>query len=182
MKIGIVIGSIREKRFGEQVGNWAAEQAAARDDAEYEVIDLRSFNVPLFTSATHPAMARGEYGSPEVNAWAEAIRGCDGLVFVTPEYNFSLPGGFKNAFDSIAEWRGKPIAFISYGSAGGHRAVVAWRSSVAVFGMHDIRPQVALIAGVDFHRGQAFEASEARNRDLDALFTELVATGKRLAG
>ena len=53
MKIGIVLGSIRENRFGQQVADWVMEQVAGRDDAEHELIDLKSFDVPLLTSPVH---------------------------------------------------------------------------------------------------------------------------------
>ena len=55
MKIGIIIGSIRDGRSGAAVGAWVAENAAQRADAEFEVIDLKAFDVPLLTSATVPA-------------------------------------------------------------------------------------------------------------------------------
>src|SRR5882724_9028388 len=63
-----------------------------------------------------------------VNALADAIRAADGVVFVTPEYNFSLPGGLKNAIDWVSRlpnqpFAGKPIAIqsASPGPLGGGR-------------------------------------------------------------
>lgn len=169
MKIGIIIGSIREGRLGGTVGAWVAEAAAGRTDATWELIDLRDFHVPLLTSSVHPMAARKQYDSPEVNAWSRAIDACDGFVFVTPEYNHSIPGAFKNAVDVLgSEWMGKPVAFVSYGSAGGHRAVEHWRGCLANFSMNDLRAQVALYLGTDY--GQEFAPLERRTGELSALF------------
>ena len=44
----------------------------------------------------------------------------DGYIFVSPEYNFGLPGGVKNAIDYLYhEWIGKPILIVTYGIKGG---------------------------------------------------------------
>ena len=81
---------------------------------------------------------------------------CDGYVFVTAEYNHSVPGTMKNAFDSLfGEWAGKPVAFVSYGADGGVRAVEHWRQIVGNLSMTDIRNQVALnIFGEDVENGE----------------------------
>ncbi|MFY9623675.1 MAG: NADPH-dependent FMN reductase, partial [Rhodoplanes sp.] len=63
-----------------------------------------------------------------VHALADAIRAADGVIFCTPEYNFSLPGGLKNAIDWVSRvpnqpFAGKPIAIesASPGPLGGGR-------------------------------------------------------------
>ncbi len=154
-KIGIILGSIREGRSGEAIANWVKEIADKRESGvEYELLDLKSFNVPLLESATVPGMANGQYDNANVQAWADAIKSCDGFIFVTPEYNHSVPGPFKNAFDSIAEWQGKTVAFIGYGFSGGVRAVEAWRLAVANFSMHQIRAQVEVNLITDMTDGE----------------------------
>jgi chromate reductase len=68
-------------------------------------------------------------GFPEpVTALADAIRAADGVIIVTPEYNFSIPGGLKNAIDWVSRlpsqpFAGKPIALqsASPGPVGGAR-------------------------------------------------------------
>ena len=154
-KIGIILGSIREGRSGEAIANWVKEIADKRESGvEYELLDLKSFNVPLLESAIVPGMANGQYDNANVQAWADAIKSCDGFIFVTPEYNHSVPGPFKNAFDSIAEWQGKTVAFIGYGFSGGVRAVEAWRLAVANFSMHQIRAQVEVNLITDITDGE----------------------------
>ncbi len=84
MKIGIILGSIREGRAGESVAHWVAQQAASREGATYELIDLKTFDVPLLTSATVPGAADKQYSDERVTRWSQAIDSCDGFVFVTP--------------------------------------------------------------------------------------------------
>ena len=65
----------------------------------------------------------------EANAWADAIRSADALIIVTPEYNWSIPGGLKNAIDWVSRmkdqpFKDKPVALQSAagGILGGSRA------------------------------------------------------------
>ncbi|WP_149359354.1 NADPH-dependent FMN reductase [Lolliginicoccus suaedae] len=181
MKIGIIIGSIRDDRKGALVGSWVSGAAKARDDADFTVIDLKAFDVPLLTSATVPGAANRQYDSDAVTAWGAAIDECDGFVFVTPEYNHGVPGGFKNAFDSIGpEWTGKTVAFVSYGADGGVRAVEHWRQIIANFHMHDVRTQVALGLFTDFD-DSGLALQDRREGELSTLLDHLVSLTERLA-
>ena len=72
-----------------------------------------------------------------VTAMADAIRAADGLIFVTPEYNYSIPGGLKNAIDWLSRlpkqpFAGKPVAIqsASQGVFGGARAQYHLRQSM----------------------------------------------------
>lgn len=184
MKIGIIIGSIREGRAGESVAQWIKSQADARssEDFTYEIVDLKEFNVPLLSSAIVPGAANKQYETDEVNAWSKAVDGCDGYIFVTPEYNHSIPGPFKNAFDSLAaEWQAKPVAFAGYGAAGGTRAVEHWRTIVANFNMLDIRGQLDLNLFSEFNEG-GFSPNERRPQELTAIFDDLENLANRLQG
>lgn len=177
MKIGIIIGSIRQKRRGEAVGAWVMEEAGKRTDAAFERIDLREFDVPLFTAPTNPAMADREYDSPEVTRWGETIDACDGFVFVTAEYNHSVPGVFKNAVDSLGpEWSDKAVGFVSYGADGGIRAVEHWRQIVANFRMMDVRAQVPLSIFTEFAADGSFTPAERRPRELATMLDQLTHT------
>lgn len=174
MNIGIIIGSIRDGRNGEAVANWVAERASQRTNADFELLDLKSFDVPLLTSATVPGAANKQYDSPQTQAWSDAVDACDGFVFVTPEYNHGVPGAMKNAFDSLgAEWAHKTVAFVSYGADGGIRAVEHWRAVVSNFHMVDIRSQVPLGLFTDWNDGN-FAPIDRRAGELDGLFDELI--------
>ncbi|AQP45811.1 NADPH-dependent FMN reductase [Tessaracoccus flavus] len=174
MKVGIIVGSIRDGRVGRGIADWVYEIASKRDDAEYELIDLKEFNVPLLTSGTHPMAAKRKYDSEEVQAWSNAIDPCDAYVFVTPEYNHGVPGALKNAVDCLGEeWIGKTIAFVGYGSVGGVRAIEHWRSIVANFSMVDIRAEVNISLFADFKEG-TFTPIDRRPDEVNALFDALV--------
>ena len=153
--IGVFLGSVRTGRIGSQVGAWVMEAGAERD-ADYRLLDLAEFDVPHLIAEVVPGAANKQYDDPAVTAWSKAVDACDGVVFVTPEYNHSIPGTMKNAFDSLfGEWAGKPVAFVGYGADGGVRAVEHWRQIVANLSMTDIRNQVVLnIFGEDVNDGE----------------------------
>ena len=153
--IGVFLGSVRSGRIGEHIGAWVMDAAAERD-ADYRLLDLADFDVPHLVAEVVPGAANKQYDAPAVTAWSKAVDTCDGFVFVTPEYNHSIPGTMKNAFDSLfGEWAGKPVAFVGYGADGGVRAVEHWRQIVANLSMTDIRNQVALnIFGEDVENGE----------------------------
>ncbi|MEJ6013927.1 NAD(P)H-dependent oxidoreductase [Corynebacterium sp. H127] len=139
MKIAVVLGSIREGRFGSQVANWAVSNIAGA-----ELVDLKSFNLPLLTSAPPMAM-KGKYDVPEQQAWADAMSKYDAYIFVTGEYNHGIPGALKNAIDSLGvELQGKKASFISYGFDGAIRAVDQLRIVLHNFSMRLPRAQVSI--------------------------------------
>ena len=79
IKIAIIIGSTRPGRNGEAVGKWVYEIAQKRSDAEFELVDIKDFNLPLLDEPMPPIM--GQYSKPHTKAWAAF----DSYVFVTPE-------------------------------------------------------------------------------------------------
>lgn len=180
MKIGIIIGSVRQQRKGEDVARWVLTLAQDRE-ATYELVDLRDFDLPVLTSPTVPAAANRDYDDERVMRWGETIDSCDGFIFVTPEYNHGVPGGFKNAFDCIyPEWVRKAVAFVSYGAASGFRVTEAWRPVVANADMYDIRAQVALSTFTDFD-GDTFAPADRCRDEAVALFTSLEAATAAMA-
>lgn len=179
MLIGIVVGSIREGRTGLQIGEWVKAQSADRD-AEYKLIDLKAFDVPLFDSATHPMMARKRYADARVQAWSDAIDACDAFVFVSPEYNHGVPGAFKNAVDSLgSEWQGKPYAIVGYGSVGGVRAIENWRQILANFSMMGVRNEININLFSDVRDGR-FRPTARQDASLQELFGALETLTERL--
>ena len=173
MKIGIIVGSVRRQRLGEAVARWVAQNAQARGDAEYEIIDLADFRLPVFDGDS-PMRSHKHYELPEVQRWSDAIDACDAYVFVTPEYNHSVPGAFKNAVDSLGpEWLGKSVSFVAYGADGGVRAVEHWRQILANFDMHDVRAQVSLGLFTDVD-DTGFAPLERRSAELTRMLDSLV--------
>jgi NAD(P)H-dependent FMN reductase len=104
LKIAIILGSTRPGRNGEAVARWVNEIAQKRTDAEFELVDIADFNLPLLDEPMPPSM--GQYTKPHTIAWAEKIGSFDGYVFVTPEYNHATSGALKNAIDFLFnEWK-----------------------------------------------------------------------------
>lgn len=173
MKIGLVLGSIRDHRKGASVAAWAESVASQRSDATYEVIDICDFALPLLADETLPAMRNKHYDDPRVQAFADRMDSCDAYLFITAEYNHGIPGAFKNAIDLLgSELNGKAVAFISYGAAMGSRAVEQWRLVVANFNMFDIRPQVMFSIFTDFNGNELVpsqRAVDSLNETLDVL-------------
>jgi chromate reductase, NAD(P)H dehydrogenase (quinone) len=73
----------------------------------------------------------------EVTAWGDAIRAADGVIIVSPEYNWSIPGGLKNAIDWVSRFKEvpfkeKPVALQSCagGALGGSRMQYQLRQSL----------------------------------------------------
>src|ERR1700712_3044548 len=118
LKIAVILGSTREGRNGEAVAKWVLNAASTRSAADYELVDLRDYPLPLFDEPMSPAYAPST--NPAVVRFADKIAEFDGYVFVTPEYNHSISGVLKNAIDYLyKEWNDKAAAFVSYGAFNG---------------------------------------------------------------
>lgn len=129
-RIALITTTTREGRLGEDIARWALELAQKRDDATFELVDLRDHPLPFFEAKTSPAYA--PIDTPAAKRWSETVAAFDGYVFVTAEYNHSITGVLKNALDYLyPEVRRKPATFIGYGAAGGVRAVEHLRNILA---------------------------------------------------
>src|SRR5258706_3256326 len=155
LRIAIILGSTRPGRNGEAVAKWVHEIAKKRTDAEFELVDIKDFNLPLLDEPMPPIM--GQYSKPHTKAWATRIGSFDGYVFVAPEYNHGISGALKNAIDFLfAEWNNKAAGFVSYGCAGGALAVVQLSLGLAVVQIATVRNQVFLSIFYDFENFHVF--------------------------
>src|SRR5260370_34864778 len=126
IKTAIVIGSTRPGRKAETVARWVYDIAKKRDDAEFEIVDIEDFNLPMLDEPMSPMM--GQYSQPHTKAWAAKIAPFDAFVFVTPEYNHGTSGALKNAIDLLyREWNNKAPRFVGTGGDAGTRALVPLR-------------------------------------------------------
>jgi NAD(P)H-dependent FMN reductase len=130
LDLKLIIGSTRPGRAAEHVIPWFAEKANQHPAFEVEVLDLRLWGLPMFaeTFATIGDFANPTFSSPRVKEWNTKIAEGDAYVFMTPEYNHSVPAVLKNAIDSVFAtfaFRNKPFGCISYSGsiAGGVRAI-----------------------------------------------------------
>ncbi|MER6061092.1 NAD(P)H-dependent oxidoreductase [Streptomyces sp. NPDC001792] len=125
-KLLIIVGSVREGRFGPVVGSWVAEQAREHGGFEVDVVDLADVDIPLALPVESPKFAGDAYPRPAGMArLTSALEEADAFVVVTPEYNHSYPASLKAAIDwHFTQWTAKPVAFVSYGGAAGGRHAV----------------------------------------------------------
>jgi len=131
LRVGIILGSTRQGRFGEQPANWILEKAKGTEGIETELIDLRDHPLPFFDEAVPPSMWNGNYPSEIIKKWNETIKSFDAFIIVAPEYNHGYSAVLKNALDYAFEgWKKKPVAFVSYGGLGGARSVEQLRQVV----------------------------------------------------
>jgi len=148
LKIAIVISTTRAARFGHKPAQWIRDIAAQRDDIDTEIVDLRDFPMPFFDEVASNAWAPSQ--NPIARQWQKKVAAFDGYIFVTAEYNHSMPAVLKNALDYASpEWNKKAASFVGYGAMGGSRAVEHLRLIAAELDLATIRRGV-YIQGADF--------------------------------
>jgi NAD(P)H-dependent FMN reductase len=125
-KLVIVIGSVREGRFGPVVASWVADQATAHGGFDVTVLDLADYDIPVSLPAEPPKYAGNAYPRPaDMAELTTTLDAADAFILVTPEYNHSYPASLKAVIDwHFTQWTAKPVAFVSYGGAAGGRHAV----------------------------------------------------------
>ena len=102
MKIGIIVGSTRPGRKAAAVAEWVYEILKTREDAEFEIVDIDEYRLPLLDEPIPPSLNR--YSQEHTKTWAAKIDSLDAYIFVTPEYNHSTSAALKNAIDFLASF------------------------------------------------------------------------------
>lgn len=176
IRIAVIIGSTRPGRVGESVGRWVYEIASRHTGAEFELVDLKDFNLPLLDERFPPS--QGQYSKEHTKAWSAKIKSFDAYVLVSPEYNHGTSGALKNALDFLyTEWNNKAADFVSYGSAGGTRAVEQLRLVMAELQVATVRNQVMLSLFTDFGNFTTFKPHERQETAVTNMLDQLVAWG-----
>jgi NAD(P)H-dependent FMN reductase len=179
IKIGIIIGSTRPGRKGEAVAKWVYEVAQKRSDAEFELVDIKDFNLPLLDEPVPPS--RGQYSKEHTKVWAAKVDSFDAFVFVTPEYNHGTSAALKNAIDFLfKEWNNKAAGFVSYGGASGVRAVESLRLVMGELLVADVRAQVALSLFTDFENFSIFKPAPQQEQSVNVMLDQVIAWGGAL--
>lgn len=174
LRIAIILGSTRPGRKTEPVARWVFDHARQRGDAEYELVDIAEFDLPLLDEPVPPSQHK--YSKDHTKRWSEKIASFDGYVFVTPEYNHSTSGALKNAIDFLySEWNNKAAGFVSFGSSGGTRAVEHLRLIMGELQIADVRSQVALSLFTDFENFSAFKPQALHEKSLKSMLDQLIA-------
>ena len=147
-KIAIIISTTRATRFGEKAAKWIHAIAAARADMSVELIDLREYPMPFFDELASNAWVPSK--NEVAQRWQKKVAEFDGYIFVTAEYNRSMPAVLKNALDyAFPEWNHKAAAYVGYGSVGAARSIEHLRLTCVELQMVPTRHGVH-IQGADF--------------------------------
>lgn len=179
-RIAIVVGSTRPGRKADAVARWVHGIASRRSDAQYEILDIADYNLPLLDEPVPPSM--GQYSREHTKKWAAAVAGFDGFVFVTPEYNHATSGALKNAIDFLfREWNHKAAGFVGYGSAGGVRAIENLRLVMGELMVADVRVAVQLSLFTDFENFSTFKPGEHHEKTVGQMLEQVVAWANALA-
>jgi len=172
LNIGIIVGTTREGRVSPQVASWVQKKATAINDNNYTIVDIKDYKLPLLGESAD---------TTGIEKWNQTLAGLDGFIFVTGEYNHSLPASLKNALDSAKEvWANKPAGIVSYGSVGGTRAAEHLRTILGELQMADVRGHVALSMFTDFEQWQTFKPQPLHDQNMELLLTQLDAWGNAL--
>jgi NAD(P)H-dependent FMN reductase len=131
----IIIASTRPGRVGPSVASWIHQRAIAHGGFDVELIDLAEVNLPMFDEPKHPRLR--QYVHQHTKDWSATIDRADAFIFVIPEYNYGFNAAIKNAIDYLnAEWKHKPVGFVSYGGVGaGTRAVQMLKQVITALSM-----------------------------------------------
>jgi len=179
LRIAVIIGSTRPGRNGEAVAKWVYKIAQKRSDAEFELVDIKDFNLPLLDEPVPPSL--GQYRKDHTKVWAAKIDSFDAYVFVTPEYNHGTSAALKNAIDFLfKEWNNKAAGFVSYGGAGGARAVEQLRLVLAELQIATVRNQTLLSMFTDFENFSVFKPAPAQENSVNAMLDQVIAWGGAL--
>ncbi len=118
----VIVGTVRQGRVGRKVADWYLNEASkAAPDMNFTLLDVAGLDLPVFHEATPPMMHQYSNVQEQV---AKHIAAADGFIFVTGEYNHSVPGSLKNFLDYVnTEWRHKAAAYVGYGTIGGVRSI-----------------------------------------------------------
>ena len=180
IRVAVITGSTRPNRHSESVAEWVLGRAAIRGDIEAELVDLATIDLPIYDEPMPPIM--GEYAHEHTRAWAATIDAFDAFVFVTPEYNRSIPAVLKNAIDFLyAEWNDKAAGFVSYGAdAGGARAIEHLRVVLGELRVADVRTMVPLSLVHDFEGFTEFTPGETARSKADEMLAQVASWGRAM--
>jgi NAD(P)H-dependent FMN reductase len=171
--LAVVVGSTRPGRVGLPVARWVCDQAENHGAFAVELVDLAEVALPLLDEPNHPRL--GDYQHDHTRAWSATVARADAFVFVTPEYNHGYPAALKNAIDYLyAEWRDKPVGFVSYGGvAGGTRAVAQLETVVSPLKMVPVPEGVIVPFVHKMVTDGRFQPGDVQERSATAMFDEL---------
>ena len=143
-RVLVFYGSYRSDRMGIRLAHFVVERLRACGD-DVELIDAKQADLPML-DRMYKEYPKGQ--APErLERLAGQIRGADGFVFITGEYNWGIQPGLKNLTDHfLEEWFWRPAAIASYsaGRLSGARASTAWHGTLSEMGMVVVSSTIAV--------------------------------------
>ncbi|WP_067659938.1 NADPH-dependent FMN reductase [Nocardia harenae] len=145
LRLAVVIGSVRDGRFGPTVARWFTEIAAKDGRFTVDVIDLADHELPVGLPAVPPVMDPNPERPEGMRGLTEALDRAEAFVIVTPDYNRSYPAALKAAIDwHFTQWERKTIGFVGYsGASGGLLAIEHLRQVFTELNAHTVRDYVS---------------------------------------
>ena len=134
-RILVFYGSYRSDRLGIRLAQFVVEGLRGRG-FDVELIDAKAVGLPML-DRMYKEYPKGN-APAALEKLAGQIRGADGFVFITGEYNWGMQPGLKNLTDHfLEEWFWRPAAIASYsaGRLSGVRAATAWHGTLSEMGM-----------------------------------------------
>jgi|SRR5690554_5392884 len=172
LNVGIILSSTRPGRVSPQVGEWLKGIADKRGDANFEIVDLKDYDLPFLGAPN---------SEEKVKPWSEKIASLDAFVFVVAEYNHSITGALKNALDLLQpEWNNKSAGIVSYGSTGGARAAEHLRGILGELQVADVRTHPTLSLFLDFEQFSTFKPQNIHEDNINLMLDQVINWGTAL--
>jgi NAD(P)H-dependent FMN reductase len=188
MRLAVIVGTTRKNRQTVKQAKWVANTADTIDGVEAEIIDLADYPMPFFDEPVSPRYNPAREIDPTAKKFLDEVASYDAYVFVTPEYNHSIPAVLKNVFDYM-DWQmvRKPAGIVSHGTVGGARAAMHLKEIISEAQAVPMSKFVALhgMSELINEAGQLSAEAKANpygpQSQLDALLADLVWYGEVLA-
>jgi NAD(P)H-dependent FMN reductase len=182
VRVLVLVCSTRPGALGPVVGRWLIDAVTSRAEelgVELVPVSLGDLALPFLDEEQHPSS--GVYRNEHTRRWSAIVDSVDGVIAVTPEYNYGMPASLKNALDYLGrEWAWKPIGFVSYGNtSAGTRSVQHAKQVVTTLRLVPLGATVSIRIGAAVSDG-TLRPDEARNRTAMGLLDELVRVANAL--
>ncbi len=172
--LSVIVASVREGRAGDPIARWFVPRAQQHGKFEVRLVDLKEVNLPLLSEPHHPRLKK--YQQETTKAWSAIVGASDAFVFVTPEYNYTIPPALVNALDHLYhEWSYKACAFVSYGGiSGGMRAVQTAKLMATGFKLVPIVEAVNIPFYTQLMENGVFKGNETHEKAATVMLDELL--------
>jgi len=174
VRLTAILASVRDGRAGEPIARWFVERAKQHGKFDVQVADLKELKLPILDEPHHPRLKK--YVHDSTKTWSAIVDASDAFVFITPEYNYTIPPALVNALDTVYhEWTYKPVGFVSYGGvSGGMRSVQTAKLMVTGFKMMPMVEAVNIPFYTQLMENGVFKSNETHDKAVPVMLDELL--------